>query len=66
MGSGEVLLPELLEHVREHEQELQGDRVLWQGRRLSGLAHQEDVIDAFRCAFAWSCAMWQRRIKDFV
>jgi hypothetical protein len=40
MDSAEVVLPQLLQHVRQHEQELQGERVLRQGWRMSELVHQ--------------------------
>ena len=45
MDPGEVVLPQLLQHVRKHEQALQGDCVLRQGRRVSDLAHQAVLID---------------------
>ena len=44
MDPGEVVLPQLLQHVREHEQELQGDRILRQGWRMSDLAYQAVLI----------------------
>lgn len=44
MDPGEVVLPQLLQHVRKHEQELQGDSVLRQGWRVSDLAHQAVLI----------------------
>jgi hypothetical protein len=50
MGSGEVLFPELLQHVREHEQEQQGHCVLWKGWWMSGLAHQAGLD--WRCQSA--------------
>lgn len=53
MDPAEVVLPQLLQHVREREQELQGDCVLWQGRRVSDLAHQAVLIDNVKCQFAF-------------
>jgi hypothetical protein len=44
MDPGEVVLPQLLQHVCEHEQELQGDRILRQGWRMSDLAYQAVLI----------------------
>lgn len=52
MDPAEVVLPQLLQHVPEREQELQGDCVLWQGRRVSDLAHQAVLIDDLKCQFA--------------
>lgn len=39
VGADGLLLQELLEHVREHEQGLQGERQLWQ-RRMPEMVHQ--------------------------
>jgi hypothetical protein len=44
MDPAEVVLPQLLQHVRKHEQEVQGERVLWQWR-MSELVHQAVLVD---------------------
>ena len=51
MDPAEVVLPQLLQHVREREQEVQGDCVLWQ-RRVSDLAHQAVLIKDVKCQSA--------------
>ena len=44
MDSAEVVLPQLLQHVRKHEQEVQGERILRQWR-MSELVHQTVLVD---------------------
>jgi hypothetical protein len=44
MDPAEVVLPQLLQHVRKHEQEIQGERVLWQWW-MSELVHQTVLVN---------------------